>query len=388
MALWTAHDDLAALVRERWGALLARVNADVSERYAAGEPLPRWFAKAAADSGLTSFAVPREAGGQGAGPRAWGRVLEEIGYLCEDDAVPYTVSMQAGIATALWEADRRAPARRYVPPIVEGTSLAALAYSEDADPFAPSTLLHHTGDGFLLTGHKTHVSGAALADVFLTYARDDNGDMVALIVERDDPGVRLGPTASVGHRTNGPRTLTFRDTPVPADRIVAARDGLGHAQCFLNARRLVAACGPLGRARALLERCARRTASTTRYGRPLSELPNVQGALGRMYIALEAAQAMLHRAFDRAESGRCDPLFDPVVTAAKHFVVEQLRFVTDQSFRVLGGHSCYGDPRYGRALRDVTDLIVAAGAQDTLEVLLGTVAVSACHTSSRKDDPS
>lgn len=388
--LWTGHDDLAALVHDRWGALLARVNSDASERYEAGEPLPRWFAKAAADAGLTSFALPREAGGEGAGPRAWGRVLEEIGYLCEDDAVPYTVSMQAGIVTALLEADRSTadrsePARQYVPPIVAGTSLAALAYSEDADPFALVTQLHSTRDGYRLTGHKTHVSGAALADVFLTYARDDNGDMVALIVERDDPGVEFGPTASLGHRTNGPRTMTFHHTPVPAARIVTATDGLGHAQRFLNTRRLVAACGPLGRARALLERCIHRLATTARYGRPLCEMPNVQGALGRMYIALQAAQAMLHRAFDRAESGRSDPLFDPVITAAKYFVVEQVRYVADQAVRVLGGHSCYGDPRYGRALRDFTDLVVAAGAQDTLEVLLGTTSISACHTVTRRE---
>ncbi|ANZ21277.1 acyl-CoA dehydrogenase [Streptomyces noursei ATCC 11455] len=388
MALPTDDRYLAALVRDRWGTLLSMVNADVTQRYAAGEPLPSWFARAAADAGLTSYALPRHAGGQGAGPRTWGRVLEEIGYLCEDDAVPYTVSMQVGIATALLEAERPEPARRHVHRLADGTALAALAYSEDADPFALATRLRHTAGGFLLTGHKTHVSGAALADLFLTYALDDGGDMVAVIVERDDPGVRCGPTASIGHRTNGPRTLTFEHTALPADRIVAAQDGLGHAQRFLNARRLVAVCGPLGRARALLERCAHRLATTTRYGRPLSQLPNVQGALGRMYISLQAAQATLHHALDRAEAGHCDPLFDPVITAAKHFVVEQIRSIADQAFRVLGGHACYGDPRYGQALRDFTDLVVAAGSQDTLEVLLGATALSACATPARREPTS
>src|SRR5205807_7544610 len=185
-------------------------------------------------------------------------------------------------------------------------------------PFAMrSTLRPHSG-GYLLDGHKSYVSGGVLADVFLTYAVDGTGDMVAVLVHRDDPGVEVVPVESIGHRSTGPASVTFRGVPLPPDRLVQDSDGLTHAQLFLNDRRLLIACAPVGRAQAILERCVERVASTVRYGEPLAEMKNVQATLGRMYVAIEASRATMYRALRRMVDGYGDPLFDPVVSAAKY----------------------------------------------------------------------
>jgi alkylation response protein AidB-like acyl-CoA dehydrogenase len=83
---------------------------------------------------------------------------------------------------------------------------------------------------------------------------------------------------------------------------------------------------------------------------------------------------MLYRAARRVAAGEADPLFDPVLSAAKHFIVERVRSVLEETLQVLGGYFYYGDPYFGTCLRDFAGLVAVAGTQDLLEVNLGTLA--------------
>jgi alkylation response protein AidB-like acyl-CoA dehydrogenase len=368
--------DIAALVRDRWGELLAEVSAGAMIRDAELLPLPSELLSAAAEKGLQAFALPEEIGGEGADSVAWGKVLEQVGYLCEDVAFPLLISIRTTIARMLFDTGRADLIEQYAIPIARGDCAVATAYTEDADPFSMRTRLRRHGDAFVLDGHKAYVSGGMLADVFLTYSADGTGDMVACLVHRDDSGVEVRPVDSIGHRSTGAASVTFHEVRVPSARLMQASDGLTHAQLFLNDRRLLICCAPLGRAQAILERCVARLSTTVRYGEPLTEMKNVQATLGRMYVAIEASKATLYRALRHMAGGDGDPVFDPTVSAAKYFVVEQVRYVLDQAFRVLGGHAYYGDLHFGRYLRDFAGLVAAAGTQDILETNLGAAAIA------------
>lgn len=385
--------ETAAEVDARWGRLLADINIDASTRDAAGTPIPRRFFTEAGALGLQALALPPEVGGEGMDPLSWTLVLERIGYLCRDAGFPLILGFRTIIAQALLESGRPDIIARYVVPVARGTMGIAMAYSEDADAFALRTTLRRTADGYLLTGHKDFMTGGLHADVILTYARTEADDMAACLVHRDDPGVDITPLDPVGTRTSGPAALDLHDVLLPEERIITAVDGLSHAQRLLNARRLIVASAPVGRAQALVELSTARLRTTVRYGQPLSELPNVQGSLGRMYIAVEAARAMLYRAASRLTDGESDPLFDPVLSAAKHFIVERVRFVLEEALQVLGGHFYYGDPYFGTCMRDFAGLVAVAGTQDLLEVNLGTLAcmhlngITTQYDKPRKDVP-
>jgi alkylation response protein AidB-like acyl-CoA dehydrogenase len=368
--------DIAALVRDRWGDLLAEISAGAMARDAQLLPLSSELLSAAGQQGLQAFALPKEIGGEDAGALAWGKVLEQIGYLCEDVAFPLLISIRTTIARMLFDTGRTDLIERYAIPIARGDCGVATAYTEDADPFSMRTRLRRDGDAFVLNGHKSYVSGGVLADVFLTYSADDTGDMVASLVHSDDPGVEIRPVDSIGHRSTGAASVTFHEVRVPQARILQASDGLTHAQLFLNDRRLLICCAPLGRAQAILERCVAHVSATVRYGEPLTEMKNVQATLGRMYVAIEASRATLYRALRHMAGGEGDPIFDPTVSAAKYFVAEQVQYVLDQAFRVLGGYAYYGDLHFGRYLRDFAGLVAAAGTQDILETNLGAAAIA------------
>jgi alkylation response protein AidB-like acyl-CoA dehydrogenase len=221
-----------------------------------------------------------------------------------------------------------------------------------------------------------------MSRVFLAYPLDDAGDMQACLVESDDPGVTVTPSKPVGMRTAGATSVSFDDVPLPADRVLEARDGLTHAQRFLSNQRLWVACAPLGRAQAVLEECVVHLTGTVRYGERVAELKSVEASLGRMYVAIESARAMLYHALGRVAGGRTEPVFDPVVSAAKYFAVEQIRFVLERAFNVLGGHGFYGTPHLGRYMRDFAGLALVAGTPDILEVNLGAGVVARSGRSS------
>lgn len=374
----SAH--IARMVEDRWGELLSQISADVVGRDADNRPLPKEFLVAAADQGLQALAAPAGIGGADMSQLDWGMVLEQIGHRCEDLAFPLVLSVQTTVARMLYLTGRADLVADYAIPIVTGRCAVSLAYTENADPFTMNTRLSSEDGSYVLNGHKTYVTGGLRADVLLTYARDDQDDLVVCLVRTTDPGVRRTPANSLGHRSTGAASVDFHDVVIPPERIIQGRDGLTHGQMLLNERRLLICCAPLGRAQAALQRCVARLSSTVRYGEPLAEMKNVQATLGRMYIAIEAARATLYNALDTVTRGEADLVFDPGVSAAKHFVTEQVLFVFDQAFRILGGQAYYGDPHFGRYLRDCVGLIASAGAQDILAVTLGAAAVARWRT--------
>ncbi|GHE38234.1 acyl-CoA dehydrogenase FadE13 [Streptosporangium violaceochromogenes] len=368
------REQAAESVRAQWGELLQEIGTSAADRYSTGAAPPRELFAAAGAAGLHGLFLPAALGGRDADAVTWGAALEEIGYLCEDPAFPLLLSIHTSIAFLVAETGVPRLVHSYALPMARGQCVPALAFSEGTDLFSMRTRATASGSGFKLSGHKEFITGGMIADVFLTYASTERGDLVACLVEAADKGVEVTATDGFGLRTAGPAQLTLTDVSVPAERVVALTDGLSNAQTFLNSRRLSIASYVPGQMRMLLERTVTQLHKRVRYGQSLMNLPNVQAAVGRMYVALETSRAMAHRAQEHLDRGAAHPVFDPVISAAKHQVTEQALALADEAFRVLGGHAYYGDPRYGMYLRDHFGLIAGAGTQDLLEINLGLCA--------------
>lgn len=367
-----AHrNETAVVVRERWGGLLRRIDATTAERDRHQQAVSTDLLLEIGTSGLQAFALPSELGGENVSDLTWGLVLEQIGYLCADNGVPMIINHSLDTARLIWESGRTDLINRYARPIADGTCIAGIAYTEDADAFSFKTTLRRKGSDYVLDGYKSYAISGAIHNLMLTYALDEAGDMIALLVERDDPGVSVTPADAMGMYTAGCSSITYSNTPIPAWRILAHSDGLAHSQNFLNMQRLRISCAPLGRAQAILEHCTHHTLHSIRYGEPVSDLKNVQATLGRMYIGLEAARATLYYALGEVDAGRTDKVFDLAISVAKHFVTEQIRNVVNDASRILGGHGYYGITDIGRNMRDFTGVSVATGTQDILETNIG-----------------
>ncbi len=364
--------ELAHSVRQRFGNFISeQVNPDASGRDAANAPLPRDLLREAARLGLLGMSLPRDAGGEGCDLYTWGRVLEEVAYLCDDLSFPLVISLFAAVASTIYDSGRHDLIDRYVRPMARGERFASFAFSEERDAFSFLSTAARDGDCYVLNGRKVLVTGGLLADAFMTYLRAEGGDLAVILLERDDPGVELTPVHTMGVRAAGLASIRLDNVRVPADRAIIAFDGLGHVQRFLNQRRLLLSCGAVGRMRWAVDACVQLLNETERYRMALTDMQAVQAKLGKLFVSLETSRIVAHHALQRLASKAYDPVWDPHVSAAKYYLTEQALEVGQTILHLTGGRgyeSKYGFERY---LRDVTGLISGSGAQDILEVDLG-----------------
>jgi alkylation response protein AidB-like acyl-CoA dehydrogenase len=344
------------------------VDSYASERDQRSQPIPPHVLRRIGDLGLLSYTLPVEWGGAGHSLQEWGSVLERLGYACGDLSLSLLISLFAGVCQALADAPACDP--HVVRAAARGEMLVAFAYSEDADAFSFRTSVVRNGSEFALNGAKSIVTGGLIADAFLVYAREvESGDMVAAIVERSRPGLVVSPVQSMGARSAGLATLSLTDVRVPLSHLWVPSDGLGHVQRFLNRRRVLLCCGPVGRARRMIEECAVQVLTTMRYGRRLGDLPNVQAAFGRMRIALHTARTVLNDAFAQPDTGK--ESWTATSALAKYVITEQCLAIAHEVGRVAGGRGYAGSCRFERDVRDFHGLIAGAGAQDILLTDLG-----------------
>lgn len=354
-----------------------RVSPGAAERDAAGTPIPRELLREAAAIGLLSYSLPADVGGGGADDYDWGLVLEHVGYCCDDASLSLLLGLFSAVANTLYDTGREDVIERYVRPAARGERFVSFAYSEGSDPFALRSTMRESDGQLVLDGSKFLITGGALADAFMAYVRDDRDDIAVVLVHRDDPGVTVTPQRTMGVRAAGLASLEMQGVRVPRERILEPARGLSHVQQFLNRRRVLLSCGPLGQMEAVLHDTIDSLSQTVRYRRPLTEWPNVQAALGRMFVAVETSRQAIYRALEALRDGRADPSWDPVISVAKYYTTERALDVGRAAMHLLGGQAYLSQHRFERFLRDITGMIAGAGAQDILEVDLGMAVVRA-----------
>lgn len=355
-----------------------RINPGAAERDELGVECPRELMQEAVAAGLFTYALPKELGGGGADALHWGIALEQLGYLSEDGSFPGLLSLRVGLANALFATCRQDLIDGYVRPMARAELFGAFAYSDGADPFAFLSTARRDGSSLVVNGEKLLVTGGIHADLFLTFVRDEStSDLVVILLERGDPGVVVTAVDTAGLRASGLAALRMEGVRVPEERLITSSDGISHAQRMLNARRVLLVASQVGAMQALHELCIQQLRNTVRFGMPLTEMQNVQAALGRQFIAIESSRAMLYRALTRLagyEDGY-DPLFDPLLSAAKHYICDQGLELATSALRLLGGRA-YLKSRVERFLRDSCGLLAGGGTQDVLEIDLGVCAIS------------
>jgi alkylation response protein AidB-like acyl-CoA dehydrogenase len=372
----TVADVEAYAAAELSGFFATTVNPDAMERDEACEVVPREAFEQAAKLGLLNFLIPQEVGGIGGSRRVFGLLLEQIGYHCEDTGFPTMLAMYADVPNVVYRAGHPSLVERYVHPMVEGRKLGTFAYTDYGDAFDFQTRVVGENGGYVLNGVKCLQTGGSLADVFVTYARDEHDDMRVLLVDRADPGVSTVPVRTLGLRSAGLTQLRLDNVVLDADRDLSGPDGLADAQKFLNSRRLFVVCPLVGGMRRILEICVRHLDTVVREGRPLTQAQRVQARLGNMYAKQLTSQAILHDALDRVGRGQINEMFDPAISAAKLIITENVIDVGEQAIRLTGWRGYSKELPFEQTYRAAMAALTGQTAQDVLEINLGVVATA------------
>jgi len=236
--------------------------------------------------------------------------------------------------------------------------------------------MRRDGDDVIVRGWKTMVTGGAIADAYMTYVMNpENDDLAVVIVDRDAPGVIVQPIATMGLRSAGLASVSFEDARIPAANVMQAANGLDHVQAFLNPRRALLSCAPIGRMERIIIDCVESLGRTIRYGQPLTAMQIVQARLGKMQMAVHVSRMLVEQALLALEEGSASPLFDEIVSTAKYQVTEHALAVAIDALHLMGGRGYACSTPVERYLRDFCGLIPGAGSQDILQTNIGLMTI-------------
>jgi glutaryl-CoA dehydrogenase (non-decarboxylating) len=333
--------------------------------------LPAGFVARLGAAGYLGALVPVEYGGSGADLVTFGLRHQAIGAACSSVRSVLTVHSMVVRAITRW-GDRR-QRERWLPSLATGASVGAFALTEaeaGSDTSRLCATVRADGDGHLLDGTKQWITYGQAADVFLVFATGPDGP-VALLVERDNPGLTVEPTPDVlGTRASMLATLTFRSCRVSANALVG-RPGFGLAAVAtdaLNIGRYSVACGCVGISQACLDLSLRHAARRQQFGAPIIEHQLVARMITDMATGLAAGRQLCLRAGAALGSGDQNAVL--AVWTAKYFAATAAANAAADAVQIHGAAGCGQGHPAQRMFRDAKVMEIIEGSTQIQQVTI------------------
>jgi isovaleryl-CoA dehydrogenase len=270
-----------------------------------------------------------------------------------------------------------AQCQRYLPKLVRGEHVGALAMSEPgsgSDVVSMQLRAVKRADGYLLNGRKMWITNGPDADVLVVYAKTDPAagprGISAFIVERGSPGFGTAQKLDkLGMRGSSTCELLFDDCLVPAENLLGSENGgVRVLMSGLDYERVVLAGGSLGLMAASLDLVLPYVRERRQFGQPIGTFELMQGKIADMYAALNASRAYVYavaRACDTRTARRRD------AASCILFAAERATHAALEAIQALGGNGYINDYAAGRLLRDAKLYEIGAGTQEIRRMLIG-----------------
>ncbi len=326
--------------------------------------------------GLLGMTVPEEYGGMGFGYLEHVVAMEEISRASGSIGLSYGAHSNLCV-NQLRRFGDEAQKRRYLPRLVSGEHVGALAMSEPgagSDVVSMRTRAERRDGGYALTGSKMWITNGPEADTTVVYATIEPGSgaagITAFIVERGMQGFRAAQKLDkLGMRGSDTCELVFEDCFVPDANLLGAPGGGAEIlMSGLDYERVVLAGGPLGLMRAALDLVVPYLHDREQFGRPIGSFQLMQAKLADLYADCNASRAYAYavaRACDAGRTTRYD------AAACLLAASERATQAGLEAIQVLGGNGYINEFPAGRILRDAKLYEIGAGTNEIRRMLIG-----------------
>ena len=326
--------------------------------------------------GLLGMTVEEEWGGSGLGYLEHTVAMEEVSRASASIGLSYGAHSNLCVNQLRLHGTAEQK-RRYLPTLISGEHVGALAMSEPgagSDVVSMRTRAERRGDRFVLNGSKMWITNGPEAETLVVYAKTDPQagpkGITALIVEK---GMRGFSTAQkldkLGMRGSDTCELVFADCEVPAENVLGEVGGGARVlMAGLDFERLVLAGGPLGIMQACMDAVIPYVHERKQFGQPIGEFQLMQGKLADMYTTMNACKAYVYmggKAADRGELTRQD------AAGCLLYAAEKATWMALQAIQALGGNGYINDYPTGRLLRDAKLYEIGAGTSEIRRMLIG-----------------
>jgi len=326
--------------------------------------------------GLLGITVEEEYGGTLMGYLAHILAMEEISRASASVGLSYGAHSNLCV-NQIRRNGNEAQKRKYLPGLVSGEHVGALAMSETgagSDVVSMKLRAEYRNGRFILNGNKMWITNGPEADVLVVYAKTDANagprGITAFIIEKGFPGFSTAQKLDkLGMRGSNTCELVFRDCEVPEENVLSDMGrGANVLMSGLDYERAVLAGGPLGIMDACMDVVVPYLHERKQFGQPIGEFQLMQGKLADMYTTMNACKAYVYAvgaACDRAETTRKD------AAGAILYAAEKATWMAGEAIQCLGGMGYINETAAGRLWRDAKLYEIGAGTSEIRRWLIG-----------------
>jgi glutaryl-CoA dehydrogenase (non-decarboxylating) len=323
--------------------------------------------------GFFGCTLPEDCGGNNLGFLALAIIAEEISRA--HSAIRVYINMQTGPATTIADFGAAEQKKKWIPPLVRGDVIGCFAITEPdagSDVAAMRTTAARKNGGYVLSGTKTWISNAPVADAGIVFAYTDRSlkhkGMSAFYVDLNQPGIARHTLEKMGAHASPTGELTFDNVPVPEENRIG-NEGEGFKICMthLNHTRLTCAAGAVGLARAAREAAVGYANQREQFGQKIGQFQMNQDLIAQMIVHEESARVLVWRAAALADQGRPHAL---ETTIAKYSAAEAAAFNADAAMKILGAYGYSTEFPVERYLRDAKSYQIVEGSSNILKLII------------------
>ena len=364
-------NDEHKLVREAARDWVKREVSPIIEDSCQKAEFPKHLISGLADIGAFGPYIPAEYGGAGLDQISYGLIMQELER--GDSGIRSTASVQSSLVMyPIFKYGNEEQRQRFLHKLASGEMVGCFGLTEPdfgSNPAGMVTNFKDMGDHYLLNGAKLWISNSPFADIAIVWAKNEEGRIKGLIVERGMEGFTTPETHNKWSlRASATGELVFDNVKVPKENLLPNKDGLGAPLGCLDSARYGIAWGTIGAAMDCYDTALRYSKQRMQFGKPIAGFQLQQKKLAEMITEITKAQFITWRLGVLRNEGRAT---SAQISMCKRNNVDMALTIARDARQMLGGMGITGEYPIMRHMMNLESVVTYEGTHDIHLLITG-----------------
>ena len=359
------------LIRETARAWVKKEVTPIVEDACQQAKFPKQWIKGLAEIGAFGPYIPAEYGGPGLDQISYGIIMQELER--GDSGLRSTASVQSSLVMyPIYAYGSEEQKRKYLPKLAAGELMGCFGLTEPdhgSDPNGMISNFKDKGTHYLLNGAKMWISNSPFADIAVVWAKNEQGEIQGLILERGMEGFTTPEThGKWSLRASATGELVFDNVKVPKENLLPGVKGLKGPLGCLNSARYGIAWGTIGAALDCYDSALRYSQQRKQFGKPIGAFQLTQKKLAEMITEITKAQLLCWRLGVLKNENKATP---QQISMAKRNNVNMALQIAREARQIHGGMGITGEYPIMRHMMNLESVITYEGTHDIHLLITG-----------------